>query len=75
MKRPVPVEALVLGLVREKGDIWFNDLLQALKAWYPDITEKEVLRALMRLELSRLIIVQKVVKKESVNYHIRAIKE
>ncbi|MGC9153685.1 MAG: hypothetical protein ACP5GY_08150 [Vulcanisaeta sp.] len=75
MRRPVPVEALVLNLVREKGDIWFNDLIQALKAWYPDITEKEVLRALMRLELNRLIIVQKVVRKDGVTYHVRIVKE
>jgi len=71
----VPVEALVLNLVREKGDIWFNDLIQALKAWYPDITEKEVLRALMRLELNRLIIVQKVVRKDGATYHVRIVKE
>ncbi|MGC8543535.1 MAG: hypothetical protein ACP5NQ_06305 [Vulcanisaeta sp.] len=75
MRRPVPVEALVLNLVREKGDIWFNDLIQALKAWYPDITEKEVLRALMRLELNRLIIVQKVVRKDGATYHVRIVKE
>ncbi len=71
----MPVEALVLNLVREKGDIWFNDLIQALKAWYPDITEKEVLRALMRLELNRLIIVQKVVRKDGATYHVRIVKE
>lgn len=75
MRRPVPVEALIMDLIREKGDTWFNDLMQALKAWYPDITEREVLRALMRLELDRLVIVQRVVRKDGTTYHIRVVKE
>ncbi|MCG2863965.1 MAG: hypothetical protein L7H10_06035 [Vulcanisaeta sp.] len=75
MKRPVPVETLIMDLVKEKGDIWFDDLMQALRAWYPDITETEVLKALMRLELGRLIIVYRVVKKDGATYHIRAVKE
>ncbi|MFP3160801.1 MAG: hypothetical protein RXQ95_05125 [Vulcanisaeta sp.] len=75
MKRPVPVETLIINLVREKGDIWFSELIQALRAWYPDITEAEALKALMRLELGRLIIVQRVVKKDGVTYHIRIVKE
>jgi hypothetical protein len=75
MKRPVPVETLIMDLVKEKGDIWFDDLIQALRAWYPDITETEVLKALMRLELGRLIIVYRVVKKDGATYHIRAVKE
>ncbi|MFP3485129.1 MAG: hypothetical protein RXO23_04030 [Vulcanisaeta sp.] len=75
MKRPVPVETLIMDLIKEKGDIWFDDLMQALRAWYPDITETEVLKALMRLELGRLIIVYRVVKKDGATYHIRAVKE
>ena len=75
MKRPVPVETLIMDLVKEKGDIWFDDLMQALRAWYPDITETEVLKALMRLELGRLIIVYRVVKKDGATYHIRAVRE
>ncbi|ADY01149.1 MAG: hypothetical protein ACP5GZ_06790 [Vulcanisaeta sp.] len=75
MRRPVPIEALIMDLIREKNDIWFNDLIQALRAWYPDITEKEVLMALMKLELSRLIITQKIVRKDGVTYHIRVVKD
>jgi len=74
MKRPVPVETLIMDLVKEKVDMWFDDLMQALRAWYPDITETEVLKALMRLELGRLIIVYRVVKKDGATYHIRAVK-
>ncbi|WP_054854050.1 hypothetical protein [Vulcanisaeta distributa] len=75
MRRPVPIEALIMDLIRDKGDMWFNDLIQALRAWYPDVTEKEVLNALMRLELSRLIIVQKIVRKDGATYHIRVVKD
>lgn len=71
----MPVEALIMDLIRDKGDMWFNDLMQALRAWYPDITEREVLSALMRLELGRLIIVQRVVRKEGATYHIRIVKD
>ncbi len=71
----MPIEALIMDLIKDKNDLWFSDLMQALRAWYPDVTEKEVLRALMRLELSRLIIVQKIVKKDNVTYHIRVVKE
>ncbi|WP_054857941.1 hypothetical protein [Vulcanisaeta sp. JCM 16159] len=75
MRRPVPIEALIMDLIRDKGDMWFNDLMQALRAWYPDVTEKEILNALMRLELSRLIVVQKVVRKDGATYHIRVVKD
>jgi DNA-binding PadR family transcriptional regulator len=75
MRRPVPVDSLIMLLLRERGEMWYSDIMQALKAWYPDITEKEVLRALMKLELSKLIIVQRATRKEGPTYHVRLVKE
>ncbi|WP_069807311.1 hypothetical protein [Vulcanisaeta thermophila] len=75
MRRPVPVEALIMGLLRDKGDMWYNDLVQALRAYYQDITDKEVLRALMRLELGRLVIVQRVSRKDGPTLYVRLYKE
>ncbi len=63
-----------MDLIREKGEIWFNDLLQALRAWYPDVTESEVLKALMKLELNRLVIVQRIQRKDGIQYHIRLVR-
>ncbi len=69
------MEALIMGLLRDKGDMWYNDLVQALRAYYQDITDKEVLRALMRLELGRLVIVQRVSRKDGPTLYVRLYKE
>ncbi len=68
MRRPIPVESLIITLLKDKKEIGYNDLLQALKAWYPDINDKEVRKALMKLELSKLIIVERSRKEQ---YYIR----
>jgi len=70
MSRPVPLEYLIISILRTKKEMWFNDLLQAVRVYYKDSTESELLKALMKLELARLIIVESSSKKDN-PYYIR----
>lgn len=70
MKRPIPLEALIISILKTRKEIWYNDLVQALKAYYPDVTESEILKSLMKLELAKLIVVERTVKKDN-PYYIR----
>ena len=70
MSRPVPLEYLIISILRTKKEMWFNDLLQAVRVYYKDVTESELLKALMKLELARLIIVESSSKKDN-PYYIR----
>ncbi len=74
MRRPLPVEYLVMSILRVKKEMWFNDLVQAVRAYYKDVTEPEILKALMKLELSRLIIVESTAKKDN-PYYIRLLQQ
>ncbi len=70
MRRPLPLEYLIMSILRVKKEMWFSELLEAIRAYYKDVTEIEILKALMRLELSRLIIVESTAKKDN-PYYIR----
>jgi len=74
MRRPLPIEYIIMSILRVKKEMWFNDLLQAVRAYYKDATESEVLKALMKLELSRLIIVESTTKKDN-PYYIRLLQQ
>jgi len=75
VRRPIPIDSLIILLLKDRGEMWYSDLIQALRAWYPDVTEKEVLSALMRLELSKLVIVQRAMRKDGSTYHVRLVRE
>ncbi len=72
--RPIPLESLIMIILRSRREIWYNDLVQMLRAYYQDVTEREVLKALMRLELSRLIVVERASKRDS-PFYIRILSE
>lgn len=74
MRRPVPIEYIIVSILRTKKELWFSDLVQAVRAYYPDATESEILKALMRLELSRIIVVESSAKKDN-PYYIRLIQQ
>ncbi len=71
--RPLPLEYIIVTSLRNrKGEMWYLELKEALKAYYPDITDSEILKALMRLELAKVVIVESVAKKDN-PYYIRLV--
>ncbi|NPA22852.1 MAG: hypothetical protein GXO23_00945 [Crenarchaeota archaeon] len=69
--RPLPLEYLIVSSLRDKrGEMWYSELKERLKMYYPDITDSEILKALMRLELGSVIIVESVAKRDN-PYYIR----
>jgi len=71
--RPLPLEYLIVSSLRDKkGEMWYSELKERLKMYYPDITDSEILKALMRLELGSVIIVESVAKRDN-PYYIRLI--
>ena len=73
MRRPIPIEYIIISVLRNRGgELWYSDLVEAVKAYYKDVTDSEILRALMKLELAKLIIVESTTKKDN-PYYIRLI--
>ena len=57
-----PIYATVMEILQEKGSLTDSDLFEVLKAFYKDIGLDDLNKALMRMEVTRLISVSSLTK-------------
>ena len=59
-----PVHLIVVEILQKKGSITDTELLEALKAFYREIGSDDLNKVLMKMEVTRLISVSSLSKRE-----------
>jgi Fe2+ or Zn2+ uptake regulation protein len=61
---PHPIHTVIVEILQKKGAMTDTDLLKELKDSYGDVSFREVNRILMKLELSGIVRVTRLLKKK-----------